>query len=240
MSTQLWVYVLQHIAIETPGTIELALQVHSISTRVIRSFAGESVPAEMGNAAGLVVMGGPMSVYEQDQYPFLRAELRLIERALAAHKPVLGVCLGSQLIASALGASVEKGQRKEIGWHPVTLTAEASTDALWQAVPSSFMGYHWHGDTFSLPQSAVPLASSELTPYQAFRYDAAVYGLLFHLEVTPSIVQDMVTTFADEWRAAGIDGQDILHKGEQYLPPLQMIGSSVFLTWAKRLSSPGS
>ncbi len=240
MSTKPWVYVLQHIAIETPGTIELALQVHGVSIRVIRSFEGEPVPTELGEAAGLVVMGGPMGVYEQEQYPFLRAELRLIERAVAERKPVLGVCLGSQLLATALGASVEKGKRKEIGWHPVTLTQEARTDALWRSVPSSFMGYHWHGDTFDLPSAAIPLAASDLTPYQAFRYDDAVYGLLFHLEVTPSIIQDMVTTFAEEWRAAGVDGEDILQKRAQFLPPLQMIGSSVFLAWAKRLSSANS
>jgi GMP synthase (glutamine-hydrolysing) len=185
-------------------------------------------------------MRRPMGVYEQEQYPFLRAELRLIERALAEHKPVLGVCLGSQLLATALGASVEKGKRKEIGWHPVTLTQEARTDTLWRSVPSSFMGYHWHGDAFDLPPSAIPLAASELTPYQAFRYDDATYGLLFHLEVTPSIIQDMVTTFDEEWRAAGVDGEGILQKRTQFLPPLQMIGSSVFLAWAKRIPSANS
>lgn len=240
MSTKPWVYVLQHIAIETPGTIELALKVHNISVRVIRSFEGESVPAEMGDAAGLVVMGGPMGVYEQEKYPFLRAELQLIEHALAAHKPLLGTCLGSQLIATALGASVVKNKQKEIGWHPVTLTQQAHADALWQAVPSSFMSYHWHGDIFDLPQSAVPLASSELTPYQAFRYDEAAYALLFHLEVTAEIIQDMVTAFAEEWRAAGIDGEAILQKRAQFLPSLQMIGSSVFLAWANRVSSANS
>ena len=102
------------------------------------------------------------------------------------------------------------------------------------------MGYHWHGDTFDLPPSALPLAVSELTPYQAFRYGDATYGLLFHLEVTPSIIQDMVTTFGEEWRAAGVDGEDILQKRAQFLPPLQTIGSSVFLAWAKRLSSASS
>lgn len=143
-------------------------------------------------------------------------------------------------VATALGTSVEKGKHKEIGWHPVTLTQEAHTDALWQSAPSSFMGYHWHGDAFDLPQSAVPLAASDLTPYQAFSYDDAAYGLLFHLEVTPSIIQDMVTTFAEEWRAEGINGEDILQKRAQFLPPLQMIGSSVFLAWAKHLSSANS
>ena len=240
MSTQPWVYVLQHIAVETPGTIEIALHLHGISTRVIRSFAGEPVPSTMHEAAGLVVMGGPMGVYEQRQYPFLQAELRLIERALADHKPVLGVCLGSQLLATVLGASVVKGQQKEIGWHPVTLTQQARTDALWQAVPPSFLGYHWHGDVFEVPASAVCLATTDLAPCQAFRYDQMVYGLLFHLEVTSSILQDMVRTFQQEQQEAGVDGETLLKQARQFLPPLQVIGSSVFLAWAARLSSSSS
>ncbi|QBD81006.1 type 1 glutamine amidotransferase [Ktedonosporobacter rubrisoli] len=240
MNTQPWVYVLQHIAIETPGTIEVALRLHGISTRVISSFAGEPVPADMHGAAGLVVMGGPMGVYEQSQYQFLQAELRLIEQALAEHKPVLGVCLGSQLLATVLGASVVKGRQKELGWHLVTLTQQARSDALWQAVPTSFMGYHWHGDIFEVPASAVCLATTDLTPCQAFQYEQRAYGLLCHLEVTPSIIKDMVKTFQQEQQEAGVDGEMILKQAHQFLPSLQVIGSSVFLAWAARLSSSSS
>lgn len=177
-----------------------------------------------------------MGIYEQEQYPFLHAELRLIERALSDHKPILGVCLGSQLLATVLGTSVIKGQHKEIGWHSVTLTQQAHTDALWQTIPPSFMGYHWHGDLFEVPSSAVCLATSALAPCQAFRYDEMVYGLLFHLEVTASIIQDMVMTFKEEWQGAGVDGEALLKETSQFLPALQVIGSSIFLAWANHIS----
>lgn len=101
-----------------------------------------------------------MGVYEQDRYPFLSEEIRLIETALKQEKPLLGVCLGSQLLAAALGVKVTKGRKKEIGWHPVNLTDAATTDPLWGGVKSPFVAYHWHGDTFELPRAAVSLASS--------------------------------------------------------------------------------
>jgi GMP synthase (glutamine-hydrolysing) len=109
------VIVLQHAPCETLGTIEDSIIAAQMKARYIRSYAGDPVPDSIDSAAGLVVMGGPMGVYDQEQYPFLRQELRLIERTVADRAPVLGVCLGSQLLATALGAQVRKGSRKEIG-----------------------------------------------------------------------------------------------------------------------------
>src|SRR6185503_14445216 len=110
------VIVLQHVACETPGLIGEELEGAGLSLEIVRPFANETVPRELGDASGLLVMGGPMGVYEADRHPHLRDELALIERAVAAGKPVLGVCLGSQLVAAALGARVAPGPRKEIGW----------------------------------------------------------------------------------------------------------------------------
>jgi GMP synthase (glutamine-hydrolysing) len=129
----------------------------------------------MGDAAGLIVMGGPMGVYEEARFPFLRRERNLIERALADRVPVLGICLGSQLLASALGAPVRKGLRKEIGWHPVYLEDAAGDDPLFRETPVEFDAFHWHGDVFDLPTGAVRLAHSSLTEYQAFRYGENAY-----------------------------------------------------------------
>ena len=226
------IWVIQHIHCETIGTIAEALEAENVSTEYVRTFNGEKIPDEMGGGAGLIIMGGPMGVYEQDRYPFLRAEISLIEQALKEKKPVLGVCLGSQLLAAALGAKVTKGKRKEIGWYPVALTETAITDRLWREVERLFTAYHWHGDIFNVPQGAVSLASSDLTACQAFRYGHSAYGFLFHMEVTRKIVEEMVRTFTDELQEEAIDGRGIVRESGDYLPRLQSIGRIVFRMWA--------
>jgi len=173
-----------------------------------------------------------MGVYDQRSYPFLLDEMRLIEDALKQGKPILGVCLGSQLLAAAVGAKVTKGERKEIGWYPVTLTGSARTDRLWKGVEPSFVAYHWHGDIFELPRGALSLASSDLTECQGFRFGQSAYGFLFHMEVARSIIKNMVETFSEELRDAGIRGRDLVRKAEDYLPRLQRIGRLVFQRWA--------
>jgi GMP synthase (glutamine-hydrolysing) len=226
------VLVLQHIGCETLGTIADALDTQGVSVQYIRAFDGESVPKELGAAAGLIVMGGPQSVYEQNKFPYLRDELRLIENTLRQEKPILGVCLGSQLLASALGAEVKSGPQKEIGWFNVSLTGDAGRDALFAGVPSSFMGFHWHGDVFDLPTGAVALASSAPTPHQAYRHGRNAYGLLFHMEVTAAQIEEMVATFGDELHAAGVDAREILAGADKYLPALQQTGRTVYNKWA--------
>ena len=177
-------------------------------------------------------MGGPQSVYEQDKFPWLRDEIRLIEDALKHAKPVLGVCLGSQLLAATLGANVYPGRQKEIGWHRITLTdfaADRSTLHRGTRVPSP--AFHWHGDIFDLPRGATLLASSALTAHQAFRYGKNAYGLLFHLEVTLPQIIAMVETFADELQAAGLNGSAIKLNAHTHLPQLQKTGAEVFGRW---------
>ena len=225
------IWVIQHIHCETLGTIAEALDREGITIQSVRVFAGEQIPKEMGAAAGLIVMGGPVGVYEQDRYPFFRDEICLIEQALTEKKAILGVCLGSQLLAAVLGARVAKGKQKEIGWYPVTLSRAAMADPLWKGIESPFTAYHWHGDVFELPRGAEALASSALTPYQAFRYGKNAYGFLFHMEVTEKIIQEMVQTFADELQEAQIDGREILEKARDYLPGLRKIGDTIFQRW---------
>ena len=236
------VYVLQHHECETLGIIADALKHAAITPKYVRSFEGQAVPKEMGNSVGLVIMGGPQSVYEQDKFPWLRHELRLIEDALKHTKPILGVCLGSQLLAAALGANVYAGRQKEIGWNQVTLTSSATggtgvpaCDPLFSGEPSSFIGFHWHGDVFDLPRGGTLLASSALAAHQAFRYGTNAYGTLFHLEVTLPQIDKMVETFSDELRTAGLSGSSIKLNAHTQLPALQKIGGKVFGRWVALL-----
>jgi GMP synthase (glutamine-hydrolysing) len=201
--------------------------------RFVRTFERNPIPSNLDNQAGLIVMGGPMSVYDHEQFPFLLDEQRLIEQALKDDKPVLGVCLGSQLLAATLGIEVKSGAQKEIGWHPVTLTEYAATDPLLTELPARFTAYHWHGDAYDLPQGAVSLASSELTPCQGFRYGANAYGFLFHMEVTEKIIQNIVKEFNDELEAEHIVAETIIQQTRDHLSNLQAIGAKVFRRWAK-------
>ncbi|HET6464118.1 MAG TPA: gamma-glutamyl-gamma-aminobutyrate hydrolase family protein [Nitrospiria bacterium] len=226
------VVAIQHIPCETLGTLADALGAAGISFDVVRTFEGQTVPNTIKGFGGLIILGGPMGVYEQDRYPFLRQEIRLIEEALRQDKPLLGVCLGSQLLAAALGAPVTKGESKEIGWHPISLKPAAMQDPLWAEMGPSFVAYHWHGDVFELPFGAVSLASSEKTPHQAFRYGRSAYGVLFHMEVTERIIKEMVKTFQEELQSENLDGIGIVQQAPKHLPRLGDIGKSVFTRWA--------
>jgi len=255
------VSIIQHHPAERLGTIADALKRAAIAPHYIRAFEGQPVPNEIGDAAGLIVMGGPQSVYELDKFPFLRQEMRLIEDALKCARPILGVCLGSQLLAATLGANVYPARQKEIGWHRVGLSPSAASDGLFNgelssssisgfgvreldaALPSSkdkphsFTAFHWHGDIFDLPRGATLLASSALTANQAFRYGENAYGLLFHLEVTLPQVLTMVETFADELQAAGLNGSAIKLNAHTHLPALKETGDNVFQRWVGLLQS---
>ena len=226
------VCVLRHVACEGIGTIADALRDRAIGWREICTHDGDAVPVEIGDASGLIVMGGPMGVYDTDRYPFLRDEMHLIKDALRREVPVLGICLGSQLLASVLGATVRGGKQKEIGWYPVSLTDVAAVDGLWKGMGPSFMAFHWHGDVFDLPRGAIPLASSDLTECQAFRHGAHAYGLLFHMEVTDASIGGMVETFEEELTEEGLGGARILQATSQHLPGLQAIGSEVYGRWS--------
>jgi GMP synthase (glutamine-hydrolysing) len=233
-----FVAVIQHEQVEGLGTIAESLADAGIDARYTRARAGEAIPRELGDARGLIVMGGPMGVYEADRYPFLHQEMRLIEHALKAGLPILGICLGSQLLAHVLGAEVKRSGRKEIGWFDVRLTDLAARDPLWKGIDPAFTAFHWHGDVFALPAGSIHLASSDLSPYQAFRHGAA-YGLLFHLEVTEGIVRDMVRTWPEELSEERLDGQGIVRDAAQFLPPMREIAKEVFERFAGTLGGPG-
>jgi GMP synthase (glutamine-hydrolysing) len=229
------VRIILHHPAEDLGTIADALKRAAVEPSHIRPFDGQPVPKEIDDAGGLIVLGGPQSVYEQEKFPWLGDEIRLIEDAINHRKPVLGVCLGSQLLAAALGASVYPVRQKEISWHRVSLTPSAALNSIFEGEPRSPTAFHWHGDIFNLPRGATLLASSALTANQAFRYGKNAYGLLFHMEVALPQINAMVATFADELQSAGLNGVAIKLNAHSHLPQLQKIGREVFARWVALL-----
>ncbi len=145
----------------------------------------------------------------------------------------MGICLGSQLLAAALGARVFKGPRKEIGWYPVRLSPAALEDRLWSGTAHPFDALHWHGDVFELPAGAVSLASSELTAHQAYRYGPSAYGLLFHLEMTAPMIGAMAAEFGDELREAGGDAAQLTAQSPDRCARIASLAETVFSRWAR-------
>jgi GMP synthase (glutamine-hydrolysing) len=226
------IIVLQNHLAEPLGAIADSLATAALAWQYVRVYEGQPVPHAMRGAGGLVVMGGPQTVYQLDRYPYLRDEIRLIEDALRENKPILGVCLGSQLLAAALGARVYRNTTREIGWYRVTLRPAAADDRLLRGLSSEFVAVHWHSDIFDLPAGAVPLAASEKTPIQGFRQGDRAYGLLFHAEMTSDILESLVAEFGGGLQRVGVDGRAILAAAPQYLPKLQAIGDTIFTRWA--------
>jgi len=229
------VLVVQHVGVEQPGLIGDVLRRRGVETTLI--CANDPLPQEaVLEASGIVVLGGPMGVYDVDRHPRLGEEVAMLQRALADGKPVLGVCLGSQLLAAALGARVYRGPRKELGWFDVTLHPAAREDALLRTAPPRFPALHWHGDVFDLPEGARHLASSEQTVHQAFAHGRA-WGLLFHIEATPAQVAAMANAFPEELAEAGTSSEALMVATHRFAADAERVGTAVFDRWADLLSS---
>src|SRR5205814_3249472 len=222
--------VLRHVPAEGLGLLTNVLRDRGIHHRYLDLPRGEAPPRDLTNVGGLIVLGGPMSVYEAERHTFLRTESGLVERALTAGRPVLGICLGAQLIASVLGARVYPGERREVGWAPITLTDDGRDDAVFGLMEPELTVFHLHGDTYELPPDARNLARSALYEQQAFRLGDLVYGLQFHLEFTDTIIARLASE--PDSRAyiagAGVDPQSLVRDAATHVRRLGGVVQKIF------------
>lgn len=191
------IHYIQHVPFEGLGNIENWIKAKGHRLSCTRPFLNEEF-ASVSDFDWLIVMGGPMNIYQEDKYPWLKQEKKFIEEAIKADKIVLGICLGAQLIADVLGARVYRNQDTEIGWFPVSLTEEAKKSFTFQVLPQNFNAFHWHGDTFDIPSGAIHLAQSQGCMNQAFAYHERVLGLQFHLESSAASIKGLIEHGADE------------------------------------------
>jgi GMP synthase (glutamine-hydrolysing) len=197
---------IQNTEIETLGNLKKLFESDGfeIETKHVKK---DSIPQEVDNYEAIVILGGYMSVYQN--LPFLEEQQKLIRNANHHQVPLLGICLGSQLIAQALGGRVYKGQRKEIGWFEVKVNNEGRNDIFKGITNERIKVFQWHGDTYELPKSAILLASSNLYP-QAFKVGTSI-GILFHLEVTHEIIRNWTSNYRLEMTEVGVSTDSILN-----------------------------
>lgn len=228
------VLVIRHVAHEGLGQLGRPLESGCL-VEYLDVFRGQRVPRRIDGYGALVVLGGPMGVYEEDRFPFIGPEVRLVEDALKKRVPVLGVCLGSQILAKAAGARVYKSGKKEIGWYDVTLAEDADGDWLFLGFPERFRAFHWHGDTFDVPAGALCLASSEMFPNQVIKVGPAAYGIQFHLEVTEKMIREWVALNHEELSSlkGTIDPRAILDETPASMEGLRRLGGALASRFAR-------
>ena len=231
------VLALQHVDVERLSLLEEVLTQRDIPARYLALHRGERLPqsvSDLEDTNAIVVLGGPMGVYEEEKYPWLADELRFLGGAIRSGFPVYGLCLGAQLMAAALGAPVYPGEgKKEIGWFPVDLTSDAQEDPLLGDEEASFPVFQWHGDTFDIPEGAVHLASSARYPNQAFRWGARAYAFQFHLEIGTEDISTWLEAFAGDMNSprSDADAEAILRDAPAHMETLNRRAARWFERW---------
>lgn len=221
----------QHGEVDKPGLFGEVLEESAVCLKVAHHYGEGLLEFGIDDFDGLAIGGGGQSACDPVRYPTLENECLLVREALAAGKPVLGLCLGGQLIARALGAEVRRAEKKEIGFYPVTLADAAKSDPLASVFPERFGAAHWHGDEFELPPGAVRLASSGMTSNQMFRWGKNVYGFQFHPEMTPALFEELVRDEEEWFRGEGLDAEALIEEAGKVLPDLKPAAREFFRRW---------
>ena len=224
--------VLQHVPHELLGTLNPLLKKSGFRIRYVNFGRHPDAQPSLDGYDGMVILGGPMSVNDEHHLPHLTTEIKLIEQALRRNLPVLGICLGAQLIAKTLGAAVYPSQEKEIGWYDVSPTHEAESDPLLTAFQEPEKIFQWHGETFEIPRTGLHLAFSSLCANQAFRYGANVYGFQFHLEVDDPMIHRWLRVAENKKEIVALGGKidpERIHlETPQYIARLTQLSERVF------------
>ncbi len=203
------------------GVFSKILNENNISYQYIKLYEEEEIP-NLNDYSAIIILGGPMNVYEERKYPFLKKENSSIKEALKINKPMLGICLGAQIIARAAGAKVYPAKRKEIGWFTLNLTTGGIENDVFRGLERQFTVFQWHGDTFDIPSGSIKLAKSNLFPNQAFSIGKTIYALQFHLEVTKKMILEWVNRYEDELVTLKeeVDPDEMLKSSEHHIQPL--------------------
>jgi len=224
--------VFQHVAAEPLGTLHARIRDRGHRVRFHNFQRHPDAEPNVDRYAGLIVLGGPMNVEDQDRYPHLKRELVAIEAALRQDKPVLGICLGAQLLAHVLGAPVARHEQHEIGWYDLETTTAGRQDPVLGALGDAAPVFQWHGCTFGLPRDAHQLARTPTCEQQAFRYGASAYGFQFHLEVDAAMIERWLRlpAYLEELAAAGIgrDAESIRATTQERLARMTPLATTVF------------
>jgi GMP synthase (glutamine-hydrolysing) len=229
---------LRHVAFEDLGRLAPILDREGWNVSFCEAAVDDLNHHSIKCADLAIVLGGPIGVYETDDYPFLTSEIALIEYRLSRDLPTLGICLGSQLMARALGSRVFKGHVKEIGWSNVEVTDAGVAFCLGALQDQDAAVLHWHGDSFDLPQGATRLASNENYENQAFAYGVNALALQFHLEAEPWQLEEWFVGHAVELAAAKVSIADLRAATQQHQEALAIRADRVFTSWLRQLSAP--
>ena len=228
--------VLRHVAFEDPGLLAPALARAGWQYDILEAATADLTQQTIADADLLVVLGGPISVGDVDDYPFLTREVALLEKRLAGNRPTLGVCLGSQLMAAALGARVYAGPVKEIGWAPLQLTDEGRASCLAPLGEPDATVLHWHGDTFDLPAGATRLASTPAYANQAFAFGRNALALQFHIEADPARLEEWYVGHTVELGAANISIPALRSATAQAAPRIPAQAERIFARWLSEIA----
>jgi GMP synthase (glutamine-hydrolysing) len=237
------IMVLKHVAAEPLGLLDPMIRARGHRIRFVNFQRHPDAQPELDRYQALVVLGGPMHVTEGDRYPHLLTECRLIEQALSQRIPVLGICLGAQLLAHVLGARVAPARRPEIGWYSVRPTAAVSEDPVLRPLDGERPVFQWHSYGFEIPQGAVHLAESDDCPGQAMSYDELAWGFQFHLELDEGLIRRWLNSpgYLRDLEASGLaqTPAQILEDTGHYLDETRALARQVFGNWLDRLAPNG-
>ena len=225
---------LRHVAFEDLGLLAPILEREGWNVSFCEAPVDDLSHSSIRDADLLIVLGGPIGVYETESYPFLGSEIDLLERRLAQGLPTLGICLGAQLMAKALGARVSAGNVKEIGWGSVTLSDAGHASSL-KPLAEGAPVLHWHGDAFDLPENATRLASNENDQNQAFAFGSNILALQFHLEADPRQLEEWYVGHAVELAASKISVQELRTKTAEMSKITARQADRVFTSWLSQL-----